>query len=208
MEEKKLHIIKNVGNLYLKFGIRSITMDDIAAEMGISKKTLYRYFNDKEDLVSQIIDHYLENPELDLARNDQMNAIDNMFGVRDHVANIFKFYNSNVEYDLKKTYPHLFAKVHETKRLRIYNNTLENIKMGISQGLYRQDLDAEFIAKLQVGRMLCTLNPDNLIFEENEVNSLELFDKIMSYHMHAICTEKGLKYYTEQLNKIHNEVRS
>ena len=59
MEEKKLHIIKNVGLMYLKFGIRGVTMDDVAAEFGISKKTLYQYFSDKQDLVSQVVNYFL-----------------------------------------------------------------------------------------------------------------------------------------------------
>ena len=62
MEEKKQFILKNVGNLYFKHGIRGVTMDDVASEFGISKKTLYQYFNDKKDLVCQAIDYYLKNP--------------------------------------------------------------------------------------------------------------------------------------------------
>lgn len=205
MEEKKLHIIENVGKLYLKFGIRSVTMDDVAHDVGVSKKTLYQYFTDKADLVSQVIDLYLQNPELNIQTHQNENAIDGMFRIREHVSKIFKYYNNNVEYDLKKLYPELYKKVHNAKRERILNNTLKNLKNGISQGLYRKDLETELIAKLQVGRMLYTLNPDYQIFEEHEINSLDVFDKIMSYHMHAICTEKGLKYYIEKLNIVQHE---
>lgn len=205
MEDKKLHIIKNVGKLYLKFGIRSVTMDDVASEFGVSKKTLYQYFSDKEDLVSQVIDYFLQNPALNLATHHQVNAIDSMFKIREHVAHIFKFYNNNIEFDLKKIYPKLYKKVHDAKRHRIFRNTVENIEQGILQGLYREDLNAEFIAKLQVGRMLFTLNPEYQIFEEHEANSLDIFDETMGYHMNAICTEKGLEYYKKQLNNIKNE---
>jgi len=205
MEEKKLHILENVGKLYLKFGIRSVTMDDVAHEFGISKKTLYQYFSDKADLVAQVIERYLQNPELNLQKYHEENAIDGMFRIRAHVSKIFRYYNNNVEYDLKKLYPELYKKVHDAKRERILNNTIENLRNGILQKFYRNDLDIELIAKLQVGRMLYTLNPDYQIFEEQEINSLDVFDKIMTYHMHAICTEKGLKYYKEKLNKIHHE---
>ena len=208
MEEKKLHIIKNVGKLYLKFGIRSVTMDDVAAEFGVSKKTLYQYFSDKEDLVSHVIDYFLENPAIDLESHHQKNAIDSMFKIREHVAYILRFYNNNIEFELKRLYPHLHKRVHNAKRQRIFNNTVENLKQGIEQKLYREGIDTEFIAKLQVGRMLFTLNPDNEIFEEHEVNSLDLFDKTMSYHMHAVCTKKGIEYYKKQLNKVQNETNS
>lgn len=205
MEDKKLYIIRNVGKLYLKFGIRSVTMDDVASEFGISKKTLYQYFSDKEDLVSQVIDYFLDNAEVSLTSATQDNAIDYMFKVRNHVAHIIKFYNNNIEFELKKIYPHLHKKVYEAKRQRIYKNTFDNIKKGIEQGLYRDEIDPDFLAKMQVGRMLYTLNPDNQIFEEHEINSLELFDSIMSYHMHAICTPRGLEYFKKQLNKVQNE---
>lgn len=208
MEEKKLYIIKNVGLMYLKFGIRSVTMDDVAAEFGISKKTLYQYFSDKQDLVSQVIDYFLENRDLDFKNHNKGNAIDSMFEVRAHVAYIMKFYNNNIEFELKKLYPDLYNKVHHEKRKQIFENTIFNIHMGVDQGLYRDDIDAELIAKLQVGRMFFTLNPDYNIFKEHEVNSLDIFDEIMSYHMHGICTPKGIEYYKKQLNKLKNEANN
>lgn len=205
MEEKKLHIIKNVGLLYLKFGIRAITMDDVAAEFGVSKKTLYQHFSDKRDLVTQVIQYFLDNPELDFRSKVTENAIDNVFVVRKHVAHVLKYYNNTIEFDLKKLYPDLYQKVREVKRQRIFDNSMENLKYGMEQGLYRKDLEPYFIAKLQVGRMLYTLNPDFKIFEDYEVHSVSFFDSIMNYHMHAICTEKGINYYKKQLNIAQNE---
>jgi hypothetical protein len=76
---------------------------------------------------------------------------------------------------------------------------------GIREGLFRAGLSPEFIAKLQVGQMLYTLNPEKGVFNENETATIELFDQIMDYHMHAICTGEGLDYYRKQLNRIQNE---
>ncbi len=208
MEDKKLHILKNVGILYLKFGIRSVTMDDVAREFGISKKTLYQYFKDKADLVTQVVDFYLENPMFDLNASRNGNAIDRYFALRSHISKILKYFNNNIEFDLKKQYPQLFKKVHNIKRHKIFSSTVQNINEGIEAGLYRAGLDVELIAKLQVGRMLYTLNPDNEIFTETEVATIELFDKVIEYHMQAICTEKGIKYFKQQLNKIQDEVKN
>lgn len=205
MEERKQHILKQAGNLYLKFGIRGVTMDDVAAEFGISKKTLYQYFKDKEDMVNQVIDYYLKNPVFKLNCDGEGNSIDRYFTLRQHVAKTVKHFNNNLEYELKKTYPQLHKKVHKFKRERIYSDTLKSIKDGINDGLFRPEIDPDVIAKLQVGRILCTLNPDNEIFSEEEISTLELFDKMMDYHIHAICTEKGIKYYRKQLNKIKDE---
>lgn len=205
MEDKKLHILKNVGKLYLRFGIRSVTMDDVASEFGISKKTLYQYFNDKADLVSQVLDYYLENPIFDLNDHVNGNPIDGFFALRSHIINILKYFNNNIEFDLKKQYPELYKRVHRAKRERIFVSTVNNLKKGIQTGLFRDDLDVELIAKLQVGRMLFTLNPDFEIFTEGEIVSIDLFDKVTEYHMAAICTPKGMEYYKKQLNKIKNE---
>ncbi len=208
MEDKKLHILKNVGKLYLKFGIRSVTMDDVAHEFGISKKTLYQYFRDKADLVSQVVDFYLKNLMSDVDASREENAIDFYFALRSHISKILKYFNNNIEFDLKKQYPQLFKKVHKIKREKIFINTVLNINKGMETGFYRKGLDVEMLAKLQVGRMLYTLNPENEIFTEREVATIELFDKVIDYHMHAICTEKGLKYFKKQLNKIQNEVKN
>ena len=205
MEEKRLHILKNVGKLYFKFGIRSVTMDDVASEFGISKKTLYQYFKDKADLVSQVVDFYIKNPMFELNVEANGNAIDRYFALRTHISKILKYFNNNIEFDLKKQYPLLHKKVHEQKREKIFNSTVVSVRDGISSGLFREGLEVELIAKLQVGLLLFTLNPENEIFTDSELATIELFDKVMDYHMHAICTEKGIKYYTKQLNDIKNE---
>lgn len=205
MEERKNYILKNVGELYMKHGIRAVTMDMVAAEFGISKKTLYQYFKDKKDLIDQVINYYLDRSVLDIKMQCPGNSIDRIFSIRNHVAQLLKQFNNNLEFDLKKSYPDLYEKVHALKRKSIFKHTVKNINDGIDSGLFRAELEPEFIAKLQVGRMLYTLNPDNEIFDISETTSLALFDKVLDYHMHAICTPKGLEYYRKQLNNIQNE---
>jgi AcrR family transcriptional regulator len=208
MEDKKQYILKNVGKLYLKFGIKSVTMDDVANEFGISKKTLYQYFKDKADLVTQVVEYFLKNPAFNLQTSDSLNAIDHFFVLRERIIHILKYFNNNIEFDLKKQYPKLYRKVHKMKRERIFSSTIENLQEGIKSGLYRNDLDINVISKLQVGRMLFTLNPENEIFTESEISNIELFDKVTEYYMYSICTEKGINYFKEQLNNIKNETKN
>ena len=111
--------------MYLKHGIRNITMDNIASEFGVSKKTLYQYFTDKEDLVSQVVDYFLEDAEFDVKNPEAGNAIDDILYIRNRVAYILKLYNNNIELELKRTYPSLYQKVYEAKRKRIFDNTNE-----------------------------------------------------------------------------------
>jgi AcrR family transcriptional regulator len=208
MDEKKEYILKQISELYLKFGIKSVTMDDVASEFGISKKTLYQYFEDKADLVQQVIDFYLKTLAFDLNNKLNGNAIDRYFTLRAHIIHLLKNMHSNIEFDLKKLYPRLYRKVYKVKRERIFSNTVENMNEGIKQGLYRLDIDPELVAKLQVGRMLYTMDPQYEIFTERELMNIETFDKIMEYFMYSVCTEKGIKYYKEQLNKLKNDVEN
>lgn len=208
MEDKKLFILKNTGVLYLRYGIKNLTMDNVAQELGISKKTLYQYFKNKADLIARVIDYYLENPVFDLNDNEHGNAIDRYFMLREHIIGILKYYNNNHEFELKKLYPKIYRKVQKHKRERIYENTVENLKDGMDSGLYRSELDVEVIAKLQVGRMLLTLNPDYGIFTVSELSNIDLYDKVMEYHMYSVCTEEGIKYFKKQLNNMKNEVKN
>jgi len=205
MEEKRLNIIKSVGKLYHRYGVKSVTMDDVASELGISKKTLYQCFKDKEALVREVIEYYMENPEFNLNKVGSGNPIDRLFVLRNHLAGIIKIYNNNLEFDLRKQYPGIFRKFSDFKRKKIFSDTIRNIEEGQKQGLFRSQIDADVIARLIVGRMLFTMNPEKGIFNERELASLDLFDKVMDYHIHGICTEKGLNYYKKQLNNLKNE---
>jgi TetR/AcrR family transcriptional regulator, cholesterol catabolism regulator len=205
MEEKKTEILKSVGKLFHRYGLRSVTMDDVASELRISKKTLYQYFKNKEELVSEVIDYFIENPGFHLTGAPTVNPIDKVFTLRKHIAGFLKSYNNNLDFDLKKQYPAIYRKVKEFKRLKIFRDTMTDIEEGKRLGLFRESLDPEFIAKLNVGRILLTFNPEQGIFSDRELSSIDWFDKTIDYHFHGICTEKGLKYYEEQLLKLRNE---
>ncbi|MCK3683716.1 TetR/AcrR family transcriptional regulator [Maribellus sp. YY47] len=205
MEEKKEYIVENVAFLFLKRGIRNVTMDDVASEFGISKKTLYQFFTDKQALVTEVIEFLIESQHYKFNDPAVGNAIDMTFELRKSISPILRMYHHNMETELKKTYPVLFRRVYEFKRKRIFDSTMENLKLGMAQGLYRNDIDPYFISKLLLGRFLYTINPEYKIFEEYEVHSTSLYDQILDYHMHAICTPAGLEYYKKLIINVQNE---
>lgn len=205
MNEKKEYILKNVGKLYLRYGIKSVTMDDVARELGLSKKTLYEFFTDKEKLVDEAINYHMKNPVVDFDCCGEMNAIEKFFLYREHGLKMLKLYNNNIDFDLKRMYPRINKKLQEFKTKKIYEQNYKIIEQGINEGLFRNDIDIDVVSRLQVGRILYTLNTDNGIFREEEIHSEKLFDVIMNYHLHAICTEKGLEYYKQKLNNVQNE---
>ena len=185
--------------------IRSVTMDDIARELGISKKTLYDFFRDKEELVDQSINYHMKNPIVDFNCYGDINAIDKFFLYREHGFKMLKLYNNKIDFDLKRLYPKINKKLQEGKKKKIYDQNLEILEQGIKEGLFRDGLNIDIISRLLVGRILLILNVDNGIFRDEEIRSEKIFDALMDYHLHAICTEKGLQYYKQKLNNVQNE---
>lgn len=205
-EDKKAYILGQVGQLYMRHGIRSVTMDDVAAEVGVSKKTLYQFFKDKADLVDQVVTDIFMRDEVFISEErEKLNAIDRFFWIREHIIKMLKMVHNNLEYDLKKGYPKVYRKIIDYKRKWIYTDNLDMIEHGKRDGFFREELDSDFVARLAVGRLLFVFNPDNEVFSNEEVRDIRLFDLMMDYHMHAICTETGLKYYKQQLNNVQNE---
>ncbi len=208
MENRKKLIVENVAITFLERGIRSVTMDNVASEFGISKKTLYQYFSDKEALVNAAIDHLIESQRFEFNDPSMGNAIDIVVSIREQIASLLKMYHHNIESELKATYPEIHRKVYAVKRKKIYENTYANLRQGIAEGLYRNDIDPAFIARLQMGRILYTMNPDYHIFEEFEVHSVSFYDSIIDYHLRAICTRKGLEYYHKITNNVQHDTEN
>lgn len=205
MDEKKEYILKNVGKLYLRYGIKSVTMDDVASELGISKKTLYGFFKDKSELVDQSINYHMKNPIVDFDCCGELNAIDKFFLYREHGLKMLKLYNNNIDFDLRRQYPEINKKLQKFKKDLIYKQNYKMLEQGINEGFFRAEINIDIVSRLQVGRILLILNTDNEIFKDEEIRSEKLFDAIMDYHLHAICTEKGIEYYKQKLNNVQNE---
>jgi len=205
-DEKRTFILETAAQLFFKHGIKSVTMDEIARHSGISKKTIYFFFKDKEALVDAFTEkHFICNESFPSIDNDEINAIDHFFRLREYVLQFFELTKNNIDYDLKRSYPKIYTKLKEFKRVFIYQTEQTLLKKGQAEGLFRTELDTDFIARLSVGRSLLIFNPDNELFNEKECMSIGVFDRVLDYHLHAICTSKGLEYYKKQLNRIQNE---
>ncbi|MFZ4740496.1 MAG: TetR/AcrR family transcriptional regulator [Bacteroidales bacterium] len=202
MEEKEIFIIEKVGELFKKYGIKSVSMDDIAQQLSISKKTLYQYFKDKADLVVKVVNsHNCDHDKkfMDLI-NSEMNAIDALIEVSKHLIEMLKDINPPILYDLRKYYPELTKDLIVNRKDHVYNNIKTNLLKGIEQGLYRQDLNPDIITSIYVKRM------DDVFFEDdyylNRFAQHEIFSQLFIYHIRGIVSTKGLKYFE---NKIKNE---
>jgi AcrR family transcriptional regulator len=199
MNEEIISILTRVGLLYQKFGIKSVTMDDVSRELGISKKTLYQHFADKEELVTRVTDYMISLNKNCLSEINlrELSAIDELFEVAKHVNQMLKEHNPATEYDLKKYYPVEYQKVRKVKREIMYESVLNNLQKGIKQGIYRKELKPEVIAKLHVARVEGMMEND--VFSIEDYTNRDFFREIMVYHIRGIANERGIQILDEKL---------
>ena len=207
MNEELKNILLKVRDLYMKYGIKSITMDEVASELGISKKTLYQYVTDKDDLVGKFIDNEIELRQEEICKcfKTGFNAIEELFEISIFMNRLMKDQNPATEHDLKKYYPHHYLKTVKTRRERIFNYILMNLKKGKEEGLYREDLDEEIIAKLYLARVESIHSND--LFTVEEFTSLKLFMELLIYHIRGIATEKGIIVLEKKIKELENQVK-
>jgi len=195
-------ILLKVHELYMKYGIKSITMDDVAREMGISKKTLYQFVSDKDDLVGKFIDNEIRIRQEEICKCFRIgfNAIEELFEISIFMNKIMRDQNPATEYDLKKYYPHHHQKIVKARREGIYNYILLNLKKGKKEGLYREEMNNEIIARLYLSRSESIHIND--LFTIEEFTSIKLFIELLTYHIRGIATDKGIMLLDKKIKEL------
>jgi len=204
MNDELKNILLKVRELYMKYGIKSITMDDVARELGISKKTLYQFVTDKDDLVGKFIDNEmaLRQEEICKCFGKGFNSIEELFEISIFMNKLIRDQNPTTEYDLKKYYPQHYQKTVKARREGIYSYILLNLKKGIKEGLYRKEMNKDVIAKLYLWRSDNTNLND--LFTVQEFGSIKLFVELLSYHIRGIATEKGILVLEKKVKELEN----
>jgi AcrR family transcriptional regulator len=205
MDDKTLRILEQVTRLYHRYGIKSVTMDDVATHLCISKKTLYERFTDKEDLVRNIVllDYNNRNKFFIDIRKKKLNAIEELFEVYRMINSMFRDYNASMEYDIHKYYPDLFSKVKDIRRKQMYETMYNNMNKGKREGLYRKDLHSKIIARLHVFKVENMF--DNEIFTMEELSSVKVFNEVFVYHMQGIMSEEGRSFFDRNFVRLKSE---
>ncbi len=195
-------LLTKVSALYRKYGIKSVTMDDVAHELGISKKTLYQFVTDKTELVQQVVEHVRQCNFSSMRRKEgtDLNAIEELIEVSQHVNTVMKDHSPAYEYDLKKYYPDIYRSLMSARRKLMYESMISNIRKGKKEGVYRMDLDETIIAKLHLLRIENMQTTE--IFKEEEMHSQKFFREVFVYHIHGLATEKGLEILNDNIDKL------
>ena len=195
-------LLKKVSALYRKYGIKSVTMDDVAHELGMSKKTLYQFVSDKTELVQMVVEHVRKCnfSSMKKRKGTELNAIEELIEVSQHVNRLMKDHSPAYEYDLKKYYPDIYRNLMSARRKLMYESMIANIRKGKKEGIYREELDEKIIAKLHLLRIENLQS--NEIFGEDEMHSPKFFREVFVYHIHGLATDKGLKILRDNVDKL------
>ena len=198
MKEK---IISKSEELFFSLGFKSVTMDDIANAMGISKKTIYAHFSNKTELVEvvtfSVLDHISEG--IDRINAASINPIEELYDIKLFVMNYLKNEKVSPQHQLKKYYPQIFERLQIKQFEKMHSSVENSLKMGMNTGLFRPDIDINFISRMYFNGM--TGIRDISIFPESLFDKNYLFESYLEYHLRAIITKTGL-------NLLNNYIKS
>lgn len=198
-------ILNASDNLFRKYGIRSVTMMDIARNLGMSKKTLYVHIENKHDLVHKIMRrHISENQEMCLRiQGAAENALDELLKVSLYVQQQMKSINSALLFDLQKYHRSAWEMLDEFHRKDIVLMTQDNLKRGVKEGLYRKDLNAALISRIYVGLM--PIMSDVELFPTDKFPTHVLHKEFIKYHIYGIVSDQGEKLLNVMLESLDPE---
>lgn len=205
METQEKEIIEGSLAMFNKYGIRSVTMDDVAHELGISKKTIYKFFENKADLIQKCIGRLSASVSnsFEEAMADADNAIEELFAINRIVRRILENHNPGLRFQLKKYYPEVATQLYEGRQNLLSKMIKDNIKKGQEAGLYRKDLEADIVTYLFCCKVKSMPDEEDLIAGKYSVPYV--LRHSLEYHIRGMATPKGLQYLEDILSKENKE---
>lgn len=170
-------------------------MDDVAREMGISKKTLYQTIKDKNELVAEVVSKLKEtiNGFWDVFHDDTLTAIEQHCKQKDAIKQLHSHFNPTFSYDLQKYYPDLYRSLVSWRKEIVSEAHIANIEKGKREGFFRSDIQSDIIARLIVAHHIFTFDPSNEIFALEEILNFKIIEQVYMYHLRGLCTPKGIE---------------
>lgn len=179
----------------MRYGIKSVTMDDLARELAVSKKTLYLHFKDKKEVVQRVVRHLIQLQEegiREAVSQPDTNAIDKLMLMTRFFARMLRNSNPSLTYDLQKHFPEAWEEIIAFKYEQVFQHILNNIALGIQEGLYRDDPNYDIIALAYISRMEMYLTD---LWQPLEKYPLEeVLNVLFIYHTRGIAGPRGLEY--------------
>lgn len=201
--EIKDRILKKAEELFFKFGIRSVTMDEVARELGISKKTIYLHFSDKDAIVHEMTQRFLDN-DYEKAKTiyeQSENPIDEMIQAARLAKELLNTVNPVLLFDLQKYHNKAWGTYLEHKKMFVQLVT-RNLTEGIEQGLYRSEIDVQVMALFRVETVELGFN--QAIYPTRNYSVTKVQYAFLDHFLRGILTPKGLEIYEKYILKLKN----
>lgn len=181
----------------MTYGVKSISMDDIARSIGISKKTIYQYYQNKKDLIKHVVEHHIKDEQamVDSILENAMDAVEELVTIARFNIQMLKATKPTVIFDLKKYYQESWELLEDFQHGYIEQTITQNLEKGIKAKLYRQDINASIIAKIYSGNL--SHIADDMAFPPSEYKREELYKEFIKLHLFGISTPKGLMRWEE-----------
>ena len=202
LDEKFISMLERIREMFLEFGIKNLNMDEISRKLGISKKTLYHYVDSKESLIEEIfrLEILKWNLFTEQLSQQPLNAIEKLFEVSFRIHEEMKQINPMLMFELKKYYEPSFNEYLAQKREFIHNKMRINLEQGISEGLYRPDINIELVLTLYVNYLVEMHNYD--LAKASNITFDQVFEIMIENHIRAISTPEGVAYFENRKKEI------
>ena len=191
MREK---ILFKSADMFLNYGFKSVTMDDIANSLGCSKKTIYQHFDNKTKLVEATTLHMFDviSKGIDHICSFKKNPIEEIYEIKRLVMEHLKNEKSSPQYQLQKYYPKIYTQLKKMQFQVMYACVEENLQRGIKKGIYRDNIDVDFITRLYFNSIQAIKDKDQFPSDNFAMN--DVMEQFLEYHLRGICTVKGIEY--------------
>ena len=197
----KQRIQKAAHDLVMQYGIRSVSMDDIASNLGMSKKTIYLYYKDKDELIDSVVEEVIHSNQCQCNndRDNADNAVHEIFQVMEMMTEMFKTMNPSILFDMQKYHPVAYQRFQKHRNDYLYNVCRQNLERGIEEGLYRPEINIEIMARYRVETMLTSFNPE---FQRNvKLGLIEIEKEIIIHYLFGLVSSKGYKLALKYMEK-------
>ncbi|HEX6334039.1 MAG TPA: TetR/AcrR family transcriptional regulator [Flavisolibacter sp.] len=200
METKERILVKS-HELFNRYGIRSVSMDDISVQLGMSKKTLYQFYADKDELVGEVIATVLESNKNRCLCDKKAaeNAVHEIFLAYDMMQEMFSKMNPAVIFDLEKYHPAVYGKFEEHRNSFLYQMIRSNLEKGIKEELYRPDIDVDVLTRFRIESVFLPFDSD--IFPNNRTHLMHIEQQLLDHFIYGIVTAKGQKMIQKYKNQ-------
>jgi TetR/AcrR family transcriptional regulator, cholesterol catabolism regulator len=199
--ENKDRILEKAHDLFMQYGIRSITMDEIAAQLGISKKTIYQFFTDKDAMVEAVVNEEINRNE-EGCRSFSLtaeNAVHEIFIAMDFTQEMLEAMNPQIMYDLEKHHPAAYKRLKQYKYQFLFSTIKENLERGSREDIYRTDLNIDLTTRHRIESAFMPFNQE--AFPQNKYPMNQTCHELAILFLHSICNPRGKKLIEKYLNE-------